>query len=139
MHQVGTGSKKILVVEDEFNIRRLVRVNLEKAGYSVIEAENGEIGLEIMSSDRPDLVILDIMMPKLDGLETIRRAKADAKLSPIPVIFLTAKAQDQDVLQGWQEGCEMYLTKPFNPLDLLIVIKRILAACEEGETGIINL
>jgi len=133
--------KRILVVDDELNIRRLVQVNLEAEGYIVEEAVDGIEGLEKIRANPPDLIVLDIMMPRMDGTETMKEIQADPKLQEIPVIFLTAKAQDKDVFIGWQSGCACYLTKPFNPRELKIFARRILEAqerphidSEDGET-----
>jgi len=123
-------AKRVLVVDDEAHIRRLVQVNLEKAGYEVDQAVDGVEGLEKVRTNPPDLIVLDIMMPNLDGMETMKLIQADQELQKIPVIFLTAKAQDRDVFIGWKSGCACYLTKPFNPRELTVFTKRILEAGE---------
>lgn len=123
--------KKILVVDDERHIVRLIQVNLERAGYQVATAFDGREGLKKITSEKPDLVVLDVMMPYLDGFEVLKRMKADAATKDIPVIMLTAKAQDADVFRGWASGVDMYLTKPFNPVELLTFVKRIFEAQEE--------
>lgn len=125
--------KKILVVDDERHIVRLVQVNLERAGYQVVAAFDGKEALKKVSSEKPDLVVLDVMMPYMDGFQVLKQMKADAATKDIPVIMLTAKAQDADVFRGWASGVDMYLTKPFNPLELMTFVKRIFeAAGEEG-------
>lgn len=125
--------KKILVVDDERHIVRLVQVNLERAGYQVVAAFDGKEALKKVSSEKPDLVVLDVMMPYMDGFQVLKQMKADAASKDIPVIMLTAKAQDADVFRGWASGVDMYLTKPFNPLELMTFVKRIFeAAGEEG-------
>jgi two-component system alkaline phosphatase synthesis response regulator PhoP/two-component system response regulator VicR len=118
--------KHILTVDDETNIRRLVQVNLQRAGYRVTMACDGIEALEYIGQERPDLVVLDVMMPRMDGFEVLRRLKMDASLAELPVIMLTAKAQDADIFRGWQSGADCYLTKPFNPTELLAFVKRIL-------------
>jgi len=123
--------KKILVVDDEKHIVRLVQVNLERAGYEVITAYDGDEALKKVKEERPDLIVLDVMMPKMDGFEVMKHLKADPTTRDIPVIMLTAKAQDTDVFKGWQSGVDCYLTKPFNPLELLGFIKRIFESLEE--------
>lgn len=123
--------KKILVVDDERHIVRLVQVNLERAGYEVVTAYDGEEALQKVREERPDLIVLDIMMPKMGGFEVMKHLKADPTTRDIPVIMLTAKAQDADVFRGWQSGVDCYLTKPFNPLELLTFIKRIFESLEE--------
>ena len=117
--------KKILAVDDERHIVRLVEVNLARAGYNVVTAFDGREALQKVESEKPDLVVLDVMMPFMDGFEVLRTLKADPKTAEIPVIMLTAKAQDADVFRGWQSGVDCYLTKPFNPMELLTFVKRI--------------
>lgn len=117
--------KKILAVDDERHIVRLVEVNLQRAGYQVVTAYDGREALEKVKSEKPDLVVLDVMMPYMDGFEVLKNLKADPVLAEIPVIMLTAKAQDADVFRGWQSGVDCYLTKPFNPMELLTFVKRI--------------
>ena len=121
-------ARKILTCDDEKNIVRLIQVNLERQGYEVVTAYNGRECLEKVASEKPDLVVLDLMMPKVDGWEVCRRLRKDGN---VPVIMLTARTQDQDVLRGWQSGVECYLTKPFNPIELLTFIKRIFAMEEQ--------
>jgi len=117
--------KKILAVDDERHIVRLVEVNLQRAGYEVVTAYDGREALEKVKSENPDLVVLDVMMPYMDGFEVLKNLKADPSTADIPVIMLTAKAQDADVFRGWQSGVDCYLTKPFNPMELLTFVKRI--------------
>ena len=123
---------RILAVDDEPNIVRLIQVNLERQGYQVETANNGAQALEKIRASRPDLVVSDVMMPEMDGFELLRSIRADARLADLPVIMLTAKAQDVDVMRGYSGGADMYLTKPFNPIELLNFVKRILAS---GGTG----
>lgn len=117
--------KKILAVDDERHIVRLVEVNLQRAGYEVVTAYDGREALEKVKSETPDLVVLDVMMPYMDGFEVLKNLKSDPTTAEIPVIMLTAKAQDADVFRGWQSGVDCYLTKPFNPMELLTFVKRI--------------
>ncbi len=123
--------KKILAVDDERHIVRLVQVNLERAGYEVITAFDGVEALKKVHDEKPDLIVLDVMMPQMDGFETLKNLKANPATRDIPVIMLTAKAQDADVFRGWQSGVDCYLTKPFNPLELLTFVKRIFQSLEE--------
>ncbi|MCS6860592.1 MAG: response regulator [Abditibacteriales bacterium] len=123
--------KKILAVDDERHIVRLVQVNLERAGYEVITAFDGVEALKKVHEEKPDLIVLDVMMPQMDGFETLKNLKANPATRDIPVIMLTAKAQDADVFRGWQSGVDCYLTKPFNPLELLTFVKRIFQSLEE--------
>ena len=126
--------KKILVVDDERNIVRLIEVNLTQYGYEVVTAFDGVEALEKVERGKPDLIVLDVMMPRMDGFEVLRTLKANPATAEIPVVMLTAKAQDADVVRGWRSGVDMYLTKPFNPLDLLTHVKRILSPpVQEGE------
>lgn len=124
--------KKILAVDDERHIVRLVQINLEKHGYEVVTASNGREAIETAREARPDLIVMDVMMPEMDGFEALEKMKADPELSSIPVIMLTAKAQDADVFSGWQKGADLYLTKPFNPSELLTFVKRIFSSQEEA-------
>jgi DNA-binding response OmpR family regulator len=118
-------AKKILAVDDEKHIVRLVQINLQKEGYEVVTASNGREALERVASDKPDLIIMDVMMPEMDGFGALKILKADTATAGIPVIMLTAKAQDADVFQGWKSGADLYLTKPFNPQELLTFVRRI--------------
>jgi two-component system alkaline phosphatase synthesis response regulator PhoP/two-component system response regulator VicR len=126
-------AKRILAVDDEKHILRLVQINLEKAGYDVVTASNGREAVEAVREHNPDLVVMDVMMPEMDGIEALKILKSDDATSSIPVVMLTAKAQDADVFQGWQSGADLYLTKPFNPMELLTFVKRILDAQSETE------
>ena len=120
--------KHILTVDDEVNIRRLVEVNLSRGGYRVSTACDGVEAMESIRRERPDMVVLDVMMPRLDGIELLRRLRADPKTAELPIVMLTAKAQDKDIFAGWQAGADMYLTKPFNPMELLTFVKRVFDA-----------
>ena len=126
-------AKKILAVDDEKHILRLVQINLEKAGYEVVTGTNGREAVEKVRSEKPELVVMDVMMPEMDGFEALKVLKGDPETAAIPVIMLTAKAQDADVFHGWQSGADLYLTKPFNPMELLTFVKRIFDAKDEAE------
>src|SRR5438067_11485588 len=125
-------TRHILAVDDEVHICRLVEVNLQRAGYRVSTAHDGVEALEKVRAERPDMVVSDVMMPRLDGFELLRRLKADPGTADIPVILLTAKAQDADVLRGWKGGVHCYLTKPFNPMQLLAFVRRIFETPDES-------
>ncbi len=114
---------KILVVDDDKNVVQIIAVNLRYEGMEVIEACDGEEALAKAESERPDLILLDIMMPSLDGVEVCRRLKRATRTADIPIILLTAKTTDEDMLAGWEAGADDYLTKPFNPLGLTQRIK----------------
>ncbi|MBM3494449.1 MAG: response regulator [Armatimonadetes bacterium] len=128
-------AKKILAVDDEKAIVRLVQVNLEREGYQVVTAYDGREALEKVASERPDLVVLDVMMPYMDGFEVLQQLKKDPETRDIPVIMLTAKAQDADVFRGWQSGVDCYLTKPFNPMELKAFVKRVFKSIEDEQDG----
>lgn len=119
---------KVLVVDDDRAIQQLLEVNLELEGYDVAKATDGAEALEMVAAFQPDIVLLDVMMPKMDGREVCRRLKADPKTAALPVVFLSARAQDMDVSLGLELGAAAYLTKPFEPQDLLDTVRRVLAS-----------
>jgi len=118
--------KKILVIEDDNDIVELLRVNLTKEGYQVIAAKSGEEGLELAKRNSPGLVLLDILLPGADGLEICRNLKSDNKTSNIPIIMLTSKSEDLDIVTGLEVGADDYLTKPFSPKVLIARIRNVL-------------
>lgn len=122
---------KILVVDDEPHIVRLVQVNLQRAGYEVVTAYDGLQALTRIKQERPDLVLLDITMPRLDGWEVLKRLRAQPETVDLPVVMLTARAQDKDVFTSFQLGSHLHLTKPFSPLELLSFIRRILESRDD--------
>ncbi len=110
---------KILLVEDDPDIQKVIRMSLKLRGIKdVVVVEDGEECLAVVGQVRPDVILLDVMMPKMDGYETCRRLKANPETQSIPVIFLTAKAQQFEIKRGFQEGAIGYLTKPFDPMTL---------------------
>lgn len=110
-------AKKILIIDDEDDIRKLVKMSLEfTGGHHVVVADNGLTGIEMAGNELPDVILLDVMMPKLDGFETYKRLQSNLKTKDIPVIFLTAKAQKAEVASGLQLGAIGYITKPFDPM-----------------------
>jgi two-component system alkaline phosphatase synthesis response regulator PhoP len=127
--------RKILTVDDEKHIVRLIQVNLERHGYEVVTAYDGREALQKVDEERPDLVILDVMMPYMDGFEVLQNLKRNPGTRDIPVIMLTAKAQDADVFKGWQSGVDCYLTKPFNPMELISFVQRIFKSLEQDDFG----
>jgi CheY-like chemotaxis protein len=127
--------KKVLVVDDHPQIRRLIQVNLEKVPLAVVTAEDGQEGLARAASERPDLILLDVIMPRMNGFEMLRELKADAELRRIPVVMLTVKAQSPDIAEGLREGAEYYLPKPFHPTELCALILRILQEAPAAATG----
>ena len=124
---MAPAAKRVLICDDDPVILRLLEVNLELEGYDVLLAHDGAEAVEVARAEKPDLVILDIMMPKLDGYQTCAELKADDDTKDIPVIFLSAKAQQSDIDKGKQFGVSDYLTKPFDPNDLIEVVERTLA------------
>jgi DNA-binding response OmpR family regulator len=114
---------RILVADDDRNVVQIIAVNLRYEGMDVIEAYDGQEALEKVATEKPDLVLLDIMMPALDGIEVCRRLKRNPRTADLPIIMLTAKTMDGDMLAGWEAGADDYLTKPFNPLGLTQRVK----------------
>ncbi|NDV20324.1 response regulator [Pseudodesulfovibrio sp. JC047] len=119
-------AQKILVVEDHRDTRELLKYNLSAAGFSVAAAEDGQLGLELADAFKPDLILLDLMMPGTDGLEVCRHLKGDPGLARIPVIMLTAKGDEVDKIVGLELGADDYVVKPFSPRELILRIKAIL-------------
>lgn len=119
--------KRILVADDDPVILRLIQVNLELEGYQVLTANNGQEAVDMATAELPDLVILDIMMPRLDGYQACEQLKSAEATKQIPVIFLSAKAQQGDIEKGKSYGVVDYLTKPFDPSDLLDVVERYIS------------
>lgn len=115
--------KKVMVVEDEFHVRDLVRIVLELEGMEVIEAENGRQALEILSGATPDLIITDIMMPQMDGVQFFLTLKESERTSSIPVIVLTVKSQFEDIKYASLLGVDEYIVKPFDPRDMVKKVK----------------
>jgi DNA-binding response OmpR family regulator len=109
---------RILVVDDEPDVLLLCRVNLQHAGYEVMEAADGEQGLAIALSEVPDAIVLDLMLPLLDGYGVLDQLRADERTRNIPVLVLTAKAQREDRVRCWEQGASEYMTKPFSPVAL---------------------
>jgi two-component system cell cycle response regulator DivK len=118
--------KLILHVEDNQYNRKIIRDLLSKHGYEIVEAHNGEAALDTLACRRPDLVLMDIQLPKLSGLEVTRRIRADPLLEQIPVIAITSFALSGDDRLAIEAGCNAYLAKPFRPRDLLAMIRRFL-------------
>ena len=122
----AAAKKKILVVEDEKDVRDLVRYNLEQDGFAVLEAEDGELALALVRRERPALVILDIMLPGMSGLDICRVIRHDEEVARVPVLMLTAKAAEVDKIVGLEVGADDYVTKPFSPRELLARVKAVL-------------
>ncbi|SHI74233.1 DNA-binding response regulator, OmpR family, contains REC and winged-helix (wHTH) domain [Geosporobacter subterraneus DSM 17957] len=122
-------SKKILVIEDDYNIYDLISIYLKKEGYDVLGAQDGEKGLSVFREEAPDLVVLDIMLPKMDGWDLCREIK---KISDIPIIMLTAKGETFDKVLGLKLGADDYMVKPFDPKELIARIDAVLRRYHKG-------
>jgi len=126
--------RTILVVDDDPVIQKLLAVNFEMEGYRVITAGDGVEGIDQVRRERPDLVLLDVMMPRMDGIAVVRHLKADPSIAAIPVILLSAKAQSTDINGGLDAGADDYVTKPFDPLELLDKVTAIIGSAEGDDT-----
>jgi DNA-binding response OmpR family regulator len=124
---------KVLVIDDEAPIRLLCRVNLEAEGMNVLEAADGPTGLDKAKSERPDVILLDVMMPGLDGWRVAEHLLDDPQTRGIPIVFLTARAEFRDRARGLDIGGIDYITKPFNPLELAPMVRDLLERIERGE------
>lgn len=143
-HDLGKAKRKItpesarghvLVVEDEQDLQDLLKFNLEREGYRVSSALSGEKALLLARSDMPDLVILDLMLPGMDGLEVCRGLKADPAIAAVPILMLTAKSEEVDVVTGLELGADDYLTKPFSPRVLMARIRAVLRRHRQQENS----
>ena len=124
---------KVLVIDDEAPIRLLCRVNLEAEGMSVLEARDGPSGLEAAVSGKPDVILLDVMMPGLDGWGVAEALLESEETATIPIVFLTARAEFRDRARGLDIGGVDYITKPFNPVELAPLVRGLLERLERGE------
>ncbi len=129
---------KIVVVEDETDIRELIAHNLEREGFEVRTASDGEEAIQLVREILPELVLLDLMIPKLDGLEVCKVIKNDEKTSQIPIIMVTAKGEESDIILGLGLGADDYLTKPFSPKELLARIKAVLRRGQSRENQVVS-
>ncbi|NMB27425.1 MAG: response regulator transcription factor [Tissierellia bacterium] len=130
-------NNKVLIVEDEEHIRKFIKVNLEKSGFIAIEADTGEKGLEIVKDESIDIVILDIMLPGIDGFQVCKRLRE--QFSTIGIIMLTAKSQDIDKIMGLEYGTDDYMVKPFNPKELVLRVKSLLRRMETTKEDDLNI
>lgn len=124
---------RVLVIDDEAPIRLLCRVNLEAEGIDVLEAPDGQSGIDLARSERPDVILLDVMMPGLDGWQVAERLLEDEATRDLPVVFLTARADLRDRARGMDLGGTDYITKPFNPVDLSGLVREVERAVQRGE------
>ena len=128
----GIMEDTVLLVEDEEDVVDLLRYHLRKAGFKVLIANSGSEGLEAVRQNRPDVVVLDIMMPGMTGLEVCRAMKADSELARIPVLMLTAKSDVKDRVKGLETGAEDYVTKPFSPKEVVLRVQALLKRLRSG-------
>lgn len=130
-------SAQLLLVDDEPGLREAVQAYLEDEGFAVQVASNANDGWDLLQQQHPDLVITDLMMPQVDGFEFLKRMREDPRFKVMPVIFLTARGMTGDRIQGYQAGCDAYLSKPFDPDELVAIVRNLLdrraAASGEGE------
>lgn len=117
---------KVLVVDDDPQVLKLLKLNFELEGYDVVSATNGEEALELVGRDTPDAVVCDVMMPGIDGLEVVRRLRAQPDTAALPLVVVSAKAQRADIRAGLKLGADEYVTKPFDPAELIAVVQRLL-------------
>ena len=123
----------ILIVEDEKDIIKMLEYNLNKEGFKTLSVRDGEDACDLVNRERPDLIILDLMLPGMDGLEVCKTLKSDTKTASIPVIMLTAKSQESDKIVGLELGADDYMTKPFSPRELIARIKAVLRRVKEKD------
>ena len=128
--------KTILVVDDEKDLLDLIEYNLKKEGFQVLKAENGEQGIEVAKANKPDLVLLDIMMPKMDGLEAVEIMRKDEDLKRIPIIFLTARSDEKTEVEGLNKGGDDYITKPISTTKLISRIKAVMRRFDETQESV---
>ncbi|OFW58982.1 MAG: hypothetical protein A2W01_10045 [Candidatus Solincola sediminis] len=121
----------ILVVDDDPMVTRLVRINLELEGFKVQEAWDGKTALKMLEEDGPDLLVLDIMMPQMDGWQVLEKVREQDDYKELPIVILTAKVQDEDILKGWRMGADGYIVKPFNPVGLAETLRGVLSTTPE--------
>ena len=126
--------KKILIVDDEKQLLSLVSLHMRMSGYDVLLASDGDEALAIAREKKPDLIILDLMLPKMDGWEVCKRLRTESKIGDIPVIMLTARSETGDKLKGFECGADDYVTKPFSPRELVVRVKRVLARADNGSS-----
>jgi two-component system alkaline phosphatase synthesis response regulator PhoP len=124
---------RVLVVDDDAPIRLLCRVNLEAEGIEVLEAGDGPGGLEVARRERPDVILLDVMLPRMDGWQVAEKLVDEPSTAEIPIVFLTARAELSDRARGLEIGGVDYVTKPFNPVELARLVRDLLAQVERGE------
>ena len=125
--------KKILLIEDEAELSRAIKIRLEAAGFDTISAGDGEKGLEMAHKERPDLIVLDLILPNMSGFDVCRKLKIDKEYKDIPIIVLTAKFQPNDIRFGLAMGADAYITKPYESQELLTKIREFLKEKQESD------
>jgi two-component system alkaline phosphatase synthesis response regulator PhoP len=130
----GKAPKKILIVEDEVDIAQLVKLYLEKEGFRTFVAKSGDEALKLIKSERPDLVMLDLMLPEIDGIEVCKRIRNAPDTALLPIIMVTAKAEESDTIVGLELGADDYVTKPFSPKALVARVKALLRRLDRETT-----
>src|SRR5438309_5962966 len=133
--ETGSG-RNILIIEDESDVADLLALNLRKAGFKTSAAVNGASGLQKARDNRPDFIILDLMLPKMSGLEVCRILKSDIATAQMPILMLTAKAEEIDRIVGLEFGADDYVTKPFSPREVVLRIRAILRRGEKDDEGL---
>ena len=133
--ETGSG-RKILIIEDESDVADLLTLNLRKAGFRTSTAADGTSGLQKARDDRPDFIVLDLMLPKLSGLEVCKILKSDTATSHTPILMLTAKAEEIDRIVGLEFGADDYVTKPFSPREIVLRIRAILRRAERADESL---
>jgi two-component system alkaline phosphatase synthesis response regulator PhoP len=136
LNENDSNMPRILIVDDDHDIVRLVKAYLEKAGYMVLSAYDGETALHILRRERPDLLVLDLMLPDRDGWDLTRLIRADLTLAEIPIIMLTARVEDSDKIIGLEIGADDYITKPFNPREVVARVRALLRRSRSGGRGL---
>jgi len=131
---VTTTAGRILVIDDDREIIRLLKSYLEQSGFTVLTAYNGQAGLQLMRSEQPTLVLLDLMLPDQDGYDLTRQARSEARLKAIPIIMLTARVEDMDKIIGLELGADDYITKPFNPREVVARVRSVLRRAADART-----
>lgn len=129
----ATTSKKILIVEDDADIRQLVRLYLDREGFRTLQAATGTEALRMVKADKPDLLVLDLMLPEIDGIEICKRVRNAPETATLPIIMLTAKAEEADTVVGLELGADDYVTKPFSPKSLVARVKALLRRVERQQ------
>src|SRR5438874_1914507 len=133
--EIGSG-RKILIIEDETDVADLLTLNLRKAGFKTVAAADGATGLQKARDERPDFIVLDLMLPKMSGLEVCKILKSDTATSQTPILMLTAKGEEIDRIVGLEFGADDYVTKPFSPREIVLRIRAILRRGERADESL---